>query len=696
MTVGQSLWESLFDAMPPPPSLTVSEWAEKYRFLSPERTNEHGKYRCDRIPMQREPMDSVCDETVSETVLWWASQTAGKTEVLFNIAGFFMHADPATQLYVLPNVELCEEYSRDGLAPMIRDCPVLRKLVADPRSRDSGNTIMGKRYPGGSFVYAGANAPAGLAGRPRRVVLKDEIDRYPLSAGTEGDPCALADKRAETYGVGAVKVSTSTATVKGLSRIEAKYEISDKRQWFVRCPKCEHEFVIKFFEHLRWNDGEPENAWLECGACHAHLTDADRVAMVRAGRWIATAPFRGVRGYWLNGMVILFPALKGFKNRLHQFAAEFLEAKSGGKETMKAWINTFLAETSEEDGEQIDADDVSARAEDYAPDRLPEGVLLLTASGDVHRDRIEYEIKGWGVDEESWGVTAGVLHGDTEKNDVWANFDKVLLGEFQRADGLTLKIERAFIDMGHKDRRVLTFCAPRTGRGIFPCRGINRPGLNTPPLLPAKPSRNNKARIPHWNIGVTVAKTAIYDRVMLPTGEARSMHFPKGHGYTADYFKQLTAEKRVTKYQFGKKYFLFEKANNAVRNEALDLNVYALAALHSLAPIAWDKLAANLKKRAQAEERTRAAQMTAEMMRAKTSDAAPAATETPPAGSNERGAAPDSSAEMNAAGSITPAVPAPVPVVAQTEATPAPTRPTPAHWRKANGRARGGGFASRW
>ncbi len=688
------LWESIFDAMPPPPSLKVSEWAEKYRFLSPERTNEHGKYRCDRIPMQREPMDSVCDETVSETVLWWASQTAGKTEVLFNIAGFFMHADPATQLYVLPNVELCEEYSRDGLAPMIRDCPALRKLVADPRSRDSGNTIMGKRYPGGSFVYAGANAPAGLAGRPRRVVLKDEIDRYPLSAGTEGDPCALADKRAETYGVGAVKVSTSTATVKGLSRIEAKYEISDKQNWFVKCPKCQHEFVLKFFDHVRWAEGEPENAWLECSTCHGKLTDADRVAMVRSGRWLATAPFRGVRGYWLNGLVILFPALKGFKNRLHQFAAEFLEAKSGGKETMKAWINTFLAETSEEDGEHIDADDVSARAEDYAPDRLPAGVLLLTASGDVHGDRIEYEIKGWGVEEESWGVRAGVIYGDTEKNEVWEAFDKVLLGEFQRIDGLTLKIERAFVDMGHKDKRVLTFCAPRIGRGIFPCRGINRPGLNTPPLLPAKPSRNNKARIPHWNIGVTVAKTAIYDRVMLPAGEARSMHFPKGHGYTADYFKQLTSEKRITKYQFGQKYFLFEKANNAVRNEALDLNVYALAALHSLAPIEWTKLAENLKKRALLQEKTRAAQMVADVMKRPSGVVESVKPSEHTAESPTDKATPDQTAEMDATtGRITPAA-TPEPVAAHPEPSPAPVRPTPAHWRKANGNRRGG--FSRW
>ncbi len=448
---------------------------------------------------------------------------------------------------------------------------------------------------------------------------------------------------------------------------------------------------------MKWLDGKPESAWLECPKCRARLTDADRVDMVRVGKWKATAPFNGVRGFWLNGMNTLFRCHKGYRNRIHEFVADFLKAKDGGAQTLRVWINTFLAETYEEDAEKIDSDDILKRCEEYEPDALPETVLVLTAGVDVHRGRIEVEVKGWGVDEESWGVRAFVLEGETEKDEVWAALDAELLKHYTRADGVGLKIERAFIDMGHKDRRVLAFCAPRLGRGVYPCRGINRPGLNPPPLLPAKPSRNNKARIPHWNIGVTVAKTAIYDRVMLPIPEARAMHFPKGHGYGVDYFKQLTAEKRKRKFQFGRPYYIFEKENNGVRNEALDLNVYALAALHSLAPIGWVKLAANLKKQAKSAEQMKAAQMVAEeMKRQPHSDAAPATTETPPAGSNQREAAPDQSAEMGADGRITPAAAAPAPIAPQTVPTPAPSRPTPAHWRKANGRARGGGFASRW
>lgn len=589
----EALWRSIFQAIPPAPASTVSEWTEEHRSLSRESSFQTGRMKCHAY--QREPMDAPLEDGVSETVLWWAAQL-GKSETVNSISGFFMHADPSPQLFVQPTVDLAKEYSKDRIATMIRDCRVLRGLVKDPRSRDSGNTTLSKRYPGGSLVMVGANAPSGLAGRPRRVILLDEVDRFPSSAGSEGDPCALADKRAETF-PNAVKVKTSTATIKGLSKIENLYEQSDKRRWNVKCRKCSHEFVM-MWAHVQWPENKPEDAFLQCPGCGHHAHDVERIAMVKDGRWVATAPFKGIRGYWLNGINTLSGAHKSFRNRLHQFVAEFLKAKDGGAETMRVWTNTFLAETYEEEAMKLDAAVIIERLEEYTPESLPEEVLMLTAAGDVHRDRIECELKGWGRDDESWGITKKVFYGDTRNDEVWAELDAFLVSEFERVDGVKLKVVRAFIDMGYRQSEVLKFCAPRIGRGVYPCRGVNRVGLQVPPILPAKPSQNNKARIPHWNVGVTVAKTALYDRIELPVPGARSMHFPNGYGYDDEYFKQFTAEKRRIKYSFGQAYFIFEKENNSVRNEALDLNVYNLAALHSLSPIAWTKLAENMKKTA--------------------------------------------------------------------------------------------------
>lgn len=594
---GQRLWQAIFAAIPALPSLLVSEWAEKHRFLSAESSSEPGKFKCDRIPYQREPMDAPLDENVEETVLWWAAQL-GKSETMNNVTGFFMHGDPSSILMVQPTIDLVEAYSMERIAPMIRDTPVLRRIVRDPRSRSAGNTTKFKKYPGGNLAMVGANAPGGLAGRPRRVILQDEIDRFPASAGTEGDPCALADKRAETF-PDAVRVKTSTATIKGKSKIESRYEQSDKRQWHVRCPKCRHEFVM-MWQHVQWPDGKPDEAWLECPAssCKARLNETDRIEMVRLGRWKPTAPFKGVRGYWLNGINTLFRHHRGYKSRLHEFVADFLKAKDGGQETMKVWINTFLAETYEEESEKLDANEILNRLEDYAPDEMPDEVLILTASVDVHRMFLQCDVVGWGLAEESWGITHKQFDGDTEKDEVWSKLDQFLGTEFTRSDGVKMKLSRVFVDMGYRDKRVLAFCAPRISRGVYPCKGVRREGINIPPLLPAKPNRNNHARIPHWPVGVTVAKSAIYDRVMLPTPGPRTMHFAREQGYSEAYFKELTIEVRKTKHQFGKPYSVFVKPNNASRNEALDLNVYNLAALASMFPIAWTKLAENLKKSA--------------------------------------------------------------------------------------------------
>lgn len=587
-----SLWRYLCAGMHAIPTLKPSEWAAKHRIMSRGVSAQPGRFVA--LPMQIDAMDDAIDPDVSEIVLCFAAQTAGKTEILFNLIGFFIHEDPSPQLYVQPTDKLAADYSKERIAPMLRDTPVLAALVANPRTRDSGNTVLSKTYLGGSIVFVGANSPAGLAGRPRRVILQDEIDRYPASAGTEGDPCALADKRAESF-PNAVKVKTSTPTVKDNSRIWSLLEQSDFQQWHARCPHCQTEQVFKWAQ-IGWPEDKPEEAWLECAApqCKAKLTDAERVVAVRAGRWKATKPFRGIRGRWLNGINTLFRKQRGFRNRLHQMAAEFLKAKADGPSALRVWVNTFLCECWEEpDTAAVSTDELTRRAEQYTPDELPVASLILTAGVDVQGDRLECEVVAWARDEESFGVVKRVFDGDPEQDEVWQNLDAFLLSDFKRADGLPMTIERVFVDMQHKTKRVLEFCAPRLARGVYPCRGTNRAGPAPPPLLPAKPSRNNRLRLAHWNIGVTIAKGTIYDRLPLPTPGPRSLHFPEGHGYDEDHFRQLTCEKRRRRYASGVAYDIFEKAKASDRNEALDLRVYAFAALASLGKIRWDKLTAN-------------------------------------------------------------------------------------------------------
>ena len=192
------LFREIAQIVAPPPILTVSQWADRYRKLSAESAAEPGQWNTDRAPYQREILDAVNDPACEEVVIMSSAQV-GKTELILNTIGYYVDYDPAPILVVQPTLDMAQAFSKDRLAPMIRDTPALTDKVKDSKSRDSGNTILHKKFPGGHITMAGANSPASLASRPIRIVLMDETDRYPASAGGEGNPIKLAEKRTNTF-----------------------------------------------------------------------------------------------------------------------------------------------------------------------------------------------------------------------------------------------------------------------------------------------------------------------------------------------------------------------------------------------------------------------------------------------------------------------------------------------------------------
>jgi phage terminase large subunit GpA-like protein len=523
-------------------------------------------------------MESFTSPAVRETVLCIASQV-GKTELANNAIGYFIHADPSPMLIKYPTIDAGKGWSKEKLDPMIQDTPVLRGLIQESRTRDSGNTILQKTFPGGFLRVAGANSPSGLRRASCRVVIQDEIDSDPPSAGTEGDPCALADRRTSNFG-NAVKIKMSTPTIKGESKIWALLEDSDYRTWRAICPHCAKPQELTW-SAVKWEkDAEgksmPETAHYLCvDGCR--WGDLDRQRAIMRGHWAARQPFKGRRGYHVSGLYKLMGQKPQFVSMLHEFVVEFLEAKRGGPETMKSWTNTFLAEPWEETFEKLDESAIVARAEDYKPDEvLPAGVLRIDGAADVQGDRIEAELIGFGENEETWGLGYVVLHGDTSRDAVWEELDKFIVTQFKHPSGKAMGATSFFVDSGDKQDRVFQFTAPRRSRGVFASKGYNSPGKQIP-ILPRKPSLNNKRKVPQWIVGVTAAKTVWYDRVMLPVPGARSMHYPKGYGYDERYFRQLTTEKRRLRYAHGKPYYIYE-AKAGQRNEPLDIRVYALAA----------------------------------------------------------------------------------------------------------------------
>jgi len=564
----------------PPPQLTISEWADEYRVLSQESSAESGKWRTSRAPYQKEILDSVSDREI-ETVVIMSSAQVGKTEIVQNVVGYYIDYDPAPIMLLMPTVELAKAYSKKRLATMIRDTPSLREKVKDAKSKDSDNTILEKGFPGGYIAMVGANSPVGLSSRPIRILLADEVDRFPLSAGSEGDPLALAEKRTSTF-PNKKKVYVSTPTEDGISRIQMEFEESTKEEWCIPCPVCGKLQPFSFgqikFERVQLDSAEVKDVFMECKFCKQKFTEFEWKAGQEKGEWISQRedlPEKITkRGFHLNAFASPWERWEGIIEK-------FLEAKKKGKDSLKVWTNTFLGEVwMEDDSESLDHHILMKRREAYNCE-IPDEVLLLTAGVDVQDDRFEIEVVGWGEGKESWGIQYHKIYGSLEEESTWDALDEYLSRTFAYEDGTRIGISCTCIDTGgHYTQETYKFIKPREIRKIFGIKGHSRD--NTPFI--GKPSKVGREQIHLFPVAVSDGKVKIFSNLNLDFPGPGHCHFPneKHAGYDREYFKSLCSEKRVKR--FNKGIARFEWVKKTKRNEGLDLRNYAQAALEILNP----------------------------------------------------------------------------------------------------------------
>jgi phage terminase large subunit GpA-like protein len=404
-----------------------------------------------------------------------------------------------------------------------------------------------------------------------RLVLLDEVDRFPPSAGTEGDPVKLAIKRTANFWNRKVIV-TSTPTTKGASRIEAAWEESDQRFYEVPCPVCGGYQTLKWGQ-VKWEKGpkgSAEGVRYECEHCRSQLSEPDKHRMIRNGRWVITCPWIvRVAGFHINELYSPWSTWLGV-------VENFLEAKKR-PETLRVWVNTSLGETWEEEGVTVDDVALGGRREDYGiGDPLPEGVLLLTAGVDVQGDRIEATAWGFGIGEESWVIQHVVFRGNPETSlQVWRDLDDWLLRTWPHASGTALRIASACVDSGgHATQQVYDFCRKREPRRVWAIIGRAGAGL---PLLKLTP-RRTKQKVVLGIAGTDTAKGLLFSRLGLSEYGPGYIHFPRD--VDDEWFKQLTSEKLMTKHIKGVPTRVWKQIR--ARNEALDCAVYAFAAYSSL------------------------------------------------------------------------------------------------------------------
>lgn len=565
----------------PPPKLTVSQWADQHRYLTGEASAEGGRWRTDRAPYQRGIMDAISDPTV-QRVAWMAPSQVGKSEILLNTIGFFIDQDPSPMLMVRPSIDDARDFSEDRIRPLLDASPRLKAKVEQPTGRrEAGNKMLRKAFPGGHLTLVGANSPTGLASRPIRVVLFDEVDKYPPSAGDKGDPVYLASNRTKTFWNRKLLLVT-TPGVKGASRIEKEWSESDQRRFYVPCPDCGHK------QHLRWGQVVFDDAAYCCESCASLIPETKKAWMLDRGEWVAENPGGSFPGFHLTSLYSPWTTWK-------ELVAKFLVAKKA-PDTLRVFVNEDLAELWDpQDGEGIDADALASRREQY-PAEVPNAVGILTAAVDVQGDRLEFQVKGWGAGQESWLIAHHRIYGDPRKADVWQRLEMLRTKEYQHESGTHLKIAATCIDSGDGNtvQDVYAYVRPRRD-SVFATKGSSTRGK---PITSKPSSKPNKYGVKVVPVGTDTAKDVMFQRLRVKDPGPGYMHFPtvQADGADDEYLAQFGREKVFIKYDHGVPFRVYEVVPSGARNEAIDLEVLCLAALHMLGAGVFDQLAAWVAK----------------------------------------------------------------------------------------------------
>jgi len=583
----------------PLPRLTMSQWAERYRVLSPEATANHGPWLNTMVPYLPEIMDAVSDRTTQEIVVVSPSQAA-KTELILNAIGYFIHQEPSPMLCVQPTVETAESFSKDRVAPMIRDCGALNALVAPARSRESNNTILSKSYAAGQLDMTGANAPSGLAMRPKRVILLDERDRHPRSAGTEGDVKAIARARTRSFQRRRKIVEVSSPTSAEESLIWPSYLEGTQEVYEVPCPDCGYWQTLHF-DRLKWQiDGvgkvDPVSVAYECAACEYRMPAREKGALLRAGRWTSTADARvpHKRSFHIHGLVAAFALWE-------EVAQEFVTA-NGQKdpamraEMLRAFFNTTLGELYRDQTAETVKSTILARAkrydsaDDLAPItwHVPRDAAILTAGVDLQHDRGEIVVRAWGVGETSWLVERAILRGDTSQPEWWARLEDFrTTRRWTHERGALMAIRSLTIDAGDgtHSKAVYTYCASRLAFHVYAIKGSSNP---TAPMVPSKPTKVKPGRL--YILGVHAIMDRLYRRLGMDEVGPGYLHLNQ-HA-DDDYVTQLLSMRRRIDEKTRKRKW---EATPGVRNEVADCETYAYAAL-LLGPVPVASLAAEVDR----------------------------------------------------------------------------------------------------
>lgn len=573
-----------------PIPLTVDDWADQHRMLPRESSSEPGHWRTSRTPYLREPMQVLSDAHPSKRVVMIFGTQTGKTETGNNWIGSSVHQSPGPMMIVQPTVEMGKRWKRQRFSPMVNLTPVLQGLIKPARSRDSGNTATMVEYPGGFLVIAGSNSAASLSSMPVRRLFLDEVDRYPSDVDGEGHPVDVADRRTSSF-PRRKALLTSSPTVKGESVIEEEFEASDQRHYYVPCPHCDHEQILR-------DENLTDHGTIVCEACGDDIEEHHKTTMLERGRWVAHNPESEIPGFHLPSYYA--PIGLGYS---WQEIADMRVKAQGNPDKAKVYTNTIMAETYEDESGKVDWKEVSQRAGGYSSRIIPDDCLMLTAGVDVQDDRFAILILGFGRAGRMWVIDWTEIPADPGLDEEWEKLDTHVLDvTFRNRYGIEMPILAMGLDTGgHYTHMAYNYARTRKHRRVLAIKGSRYQGR---PIIPTRPSPQDvnvrgqviRAGVDLWHVGTDTAKGAIFAKLNADAGvEAEDHRFRFPGDLPDEFFQQLTAERYdATRQRWVKP--------RHVKNEGLDCTVYGLAAachpairVHMLRDADWDRIEAKVQ-----------------------------------------------------------------------------------------------------
>lgn len=575
------------EGLRPVERLTPSKWADRYRYLSSVASAEPGLWRTSRVPFIKEILDRFSYYDDYQQIIVMKGSQLAFTEAGMNVIGYTIDVDPGPVMLVMPTIETMRRNSKIRVDPMINESPTLKEKVGKQVSRASGNTLLQKDFKGGVLVMSGANSAASLRSLPIRTLILDEVDGYPDDLDGEGSPVDLAIARTRTFSRKKIFM-LSSPTIHGASKIEAEYEQTTKRQYFVPCPECAAMQTL-MWEQLKWEKGKPDTARYHCLHCGHAIEERYKPFMLANGEWRDTEPDNASDvkiGYHINS---LYSAFGWYSWR--QAAEEWEEAnKSSTNDKLKVFVNTVLGETWREPGEVPDWENLLNRKGGFKQNIPPANVAFITVGVDVQKDRLELEVVGWAKGKHSYSIDYRVLVGDTSNEDVWDDLAVIVNEKWEREDGTILGMSKMAIDTGYNTQQVYAFCRRFHPSQVIPVKGQDKQAvvLSTPTAVDKGRKGKIVGSLRLYNIGVSILKSELYGWLRL--GRKEDGSFPDGYcffnpGLDDQYFKMLTAE--VLQKNIVKGFARYEWVKMRPRNEALDCRVYARAAAATLGMDRW-------------------------------------------------------------------------------------------------------------